>query len=120
MERSRAEALCVSIFAKLVKHVELTRLRRTYPNDGQEEEVREGFNPDEPQPHQPEREHNLDAPFTLDEDEESGARNDEVRLESDEATQWQTRHLNDDREALPSPHYGSFREERSIWSTRDD
>ncbi|KAK0624462.1 Transmembrane protein 184-like protein [Lasiodiplodia hormozganensis] len=93
---------------------------RTYPNDGQEEEVREGFNPDEPQPHQPEREHNLDAPFTLDEGEESGARTDEVRLESDEAMQWQTRHLNDDREALPSPHYGSFREERSIWSTRDD
>ncbi|OMP82207.1 Transmembrane protein 184-like protein [Diplodia seriata] len=94
---------------------------RTYPEDGQEEEVREGFDPDNPQPHQPEREHNLDAPFTVGEDEEAGARNDEMRLESDEATQWQTRDLNDDSDRpQASPHYGSFREERSIWSTRDD
>ncbi|GME47912.1 hypothetical protein GTA08_BOTSDO10101 [Neofusicoccum parvum] len=93
---------------------------RTYPEGDQEEEVREGFDPDVPQPNQPEREHNLDAPFTLDEGEVGGATGDETRLESDEARQWQARDFNDGRDqAQTNPQYGSFREERSIWGARD-
>lgn len=99
---------------------ELTSCRRTYPEGDQEEEVREGFDPDVPQPNQPEREHNLDAPFTLDEGEVGGATGDETRLESDEARQWQARDFNDGRDqAQTNPQYGSFREERSIWGARD-
>ncbi|KAF4302488.1 hypothetical protein GTA08_BOTSDO10101 [Botryosphaeria dothidea] len=94
---------------------------RTYPEGDQEEDVREGFDPDKPQPDSREQEHNLDAPLTLDEGVEGGATRDETRLESDEARQWQTRDFNyEEGLSRPSPHYGSFREERSIWGNRDD
>ncbi|KAK8187902.1 organic solute transporter Ostalpha-domain-containing protein [Phyllosticta capitalensis] len=113
---------------------------RTYPPVGQAEEVREGFDPDHAEPDQPEREHNLDAPFTVGEDDPQPPTptQDERPLISDEARHWQRREYggsgDDDGSDAASGagkgdsvmgaengaiKYGSFREERSVWE-RDD
>lgn len=91
-------------------------LSHTYPQNGQEEEVREGFDPDEPEAHNPERVHNLDYPFAIGDHEEQ--RNEDFRPPvSEEALQWESRdysHEQDPNERT-SPQYGSFREERNVW-----
>ncbi|KAF2004557.1 DUF300-domain-containing protein [Amniculicola lignicola CBS 123094] len=95
--------------------VEQKHFVHTYPQDGQEEEVREGFNPDEPQQHNPEAAHNLDDP-------EEDSKKDHKPLVNEEAQRWKTRDVsaaddNDDTDDTnrPSPQYGSFREERNVW-----
>jgi hypothetical protein len=90
----------------------------TYPEDGQQEEVREGFDPDNPQPHNPERAHNLDSPFAIGDNEED---DNEERAPpvSDEAQQWERRDYSEEQtnQEQTSPQYGSFREERNIWGS---
>lgn len=86
----------------------------TYPQDGQQEEVREGFDPDNPQPHNPERAHNLDSPFAIGENDEE-ENEERAPPVSDEAQQWERRDYNDDGQT--SPQYGSFREERNVWGS---
>lgn len=89
-----------------------------YPEEGQQEAVREGFVPDEPQPHDPEGVHNLNYPFTT----EQGKDEDETgKLDppiSEAAQQWETRDYsgNDDADRDESPQYGSFRDERNAWN----
>ena len=98
--------------------------RHTYPEDDQAEEVREGFDPDAPQPHNPERAHNLDSPFAIgdnDEDEREGR----APPVSDEAQQWETRDYGDGHgtgsgSQQTSPQYGSFREERNVWGSDEN
>lgn len=90
----------------------------TYPQDGEEEAVREGFDPDAPEAHNPEREHNLDSPFAVGGDEDiegTPARKPHV---SEEAMQWEQRDYTNDANQdhqRTSPQYGSFREERNVW-----
>jgi hypothetical protein len=98
----------------------LTLHRHTYPQEGQEEEVREGFDPDEPEAHNPERIHNLDYPFAEDGDE--GEENKDRKPPINEsASQWESRDYSEENERdgqpspQPSPQYGSFREERNVW-----
>jgi hypothetical protein len=89
----------------------------TYPQEGQEEAVREGFDPDAPEVHNPEQAHNLDSPFAIGENGEDDNEERQPPI-SDEATEWQTRdysHENDGEERT-SPQYGSFHEERNAWS----
>ncbi|KAF2736771.1 DUF300-domain-containing protein [Polyplosphaeria fusca] len=84
----------------------------TYPQEGEEETVREGFSPDTPQPHNPEQIHNVDYPF---EDDRNKVSKGPI---NEEAQQWETRDYggDDDREDRhTSPQYGSFREERNAW-----
>ncbi|KAF2279288.1 DUF300-domain-containing protein [Westerdykella ornata] len=91
------------------------RFVHTYPQEGQEEEVREGFDPDEPQPHNPERAHNLDSPFAIGENEEADNEERQPPV-SDEAAKWQTRDYSHEDDGKPiSPQYGSFHEERDAW-----
>lgn len=75
--------------------------------------MREGFDPDAPEPHNPERAHNIASPFEEEED-------NEVRQPpiSEEATEWQTRDYSqqNDGDERTSPQYGSFHEERNAWS----
>lgn len=97
-----------------------------YPQEGQEEAVREGFDPDEPEPHNPEQAHNLDSPFAVgdNEDDDNDERQPPV---SDEATEWENRDYsneddgkNDDKSdgsERTSPQYASFREERNVWGS---
>jgi hypothetical protein len=92
----------------------------TYPAEGAEEQVREGFAPDSAEVNNPEEDHNLDYPFTV--EEESG---DELKKKGikppidEEAERWEDRDLDDqpehDNDDRPSPQYGSFREERNVW-----
>lgn len=92
----------------------------TYPEEGVEEEVRQGFAPDNPEVHNPEEDHNLDYPFTVEEESEEELKEQGIKPPiNEEAERWETRevdnepeHDNDDR---PSPQYGSFREERNVW-----
>lgn len=92
----------------------------TYPGAGAEEEVREGFAPDEPEVHNPESTHNLDYPFTVEEESPEELKKKGIKPPiNEEAERWETRdlsetdeHDNDDR---PSPQYASFREERNVW-----
>lgn len=95
----------------------------TYPEEGQEEEVREGFNPDEPEAHNPEADHNLTYPFAVEGQTEQAQREQGIKPPiSKEVNHWETKDLNhgpdsdEEREDRPSPSYGSFREERNIWS----
>lgn len=95
---------------------------RTFPDGDQEEEVREGFDPDNPEPHNPEQEHNLDAPFTVGEGEED---EDKAPNESEEAERWQHRDYDRDEEQEAgeqriSPQYASFHEERNAWGSSND
>ncbi|KAH7128671.1 organic solute transporter Ostalpha-domain-containing protein [Dendryphion nanum] len=85
----------------------------TYPQEGQEEEVREGFDPDQPEVQNPEQVHNLDAPFTIG-DNEAENNEDHNPPVSEEAQRWETRDYSQE-DAQPSPQYGSFREERNVW-----
>lgn len=94
---------------------------RTY-TEGEEEEVREGFAPDNPEVHNPEADHNLDFAFT------GGAKSQEELKKqglkppiNEEAQTWETRDLSDEDELStdqPSPSYGSFREERNVWNDK--
>ncbi|XP_014558248.1 hypothetical protein COCVIDRAFT_94964 [Bipolaris victoriae FI3] len=92
----------------------------TYPKEGETEEVREGFNPDEPETHNPEAEHNLNRPFAVDEQSEEEQREQDIKPHvTSEANHWETRDVsehNEDEEDRLSPSYGSFREERNAWS----
>jgi hypothetical protein len=100
--------------------VHWSRYSHTYPQEGQEEEVRQGFNPDEPQPHNTEAAHNLDAAV-----DEEDSKNDHKPLVNEEAQHWKKRDVSaaadrdapDDKDDSdgPSPQYGSFREERNVW-----
>ncbi|KAF1850755.1 DUF300-domain-containing protein [Cucurbitaria berberidis CBS 394.84] len=95
---------------------------RTYSGEGAEEAVREGFNPDEPEAHNPEQVHNLDYPFTVDESEEEQKKNDIKPPASKKAEHWETRDHTDapdqGKDDRPSPQYGSFSEERDVWNDR--
>ncbi|KAF2796973.1 DUF300-domain-containing protein [Melanomma pulvis-pyrius CBS 109.77] len=87
-----------------------------YPQDGQEESVREGFDPDAPQQHNPEQAHNLDSPFAVGDNEDEGNEDREPPV-SEEAQKWENRDYNSDQDGdcRTSPQYGSFREERNAW-----
>ncbi|KAF2257828.1 DUF300-domain-containing protein [Lojkania enalia] len=89
----------------------------TYPGDGEEEEVREGFDPDAPQQHNPEHAHDLDSPFAVGDDRDEQVKKDREPLVSEEAQHWERRDYSED-DGVPhrmSPQYGSFREERNVW-----
>jgi hypothetical protein len=88
---------------------------------GEEEEVREGFNPDEAEPQNPEAEHNLNFPFTENLGEEQQRKQDIKPHVVSEANHWESRDVSDQKtneesEDHPSPSYGSFREERNAWN----
>lgn len=87
--------------------------------------MREGFEPDVPEAHNPERVHNLDYAFKVGEDEDGEDDSDFKPPVNKDAERWETRDLSDagdaqdaaknPREDKPSPDYGSFREERNVW-----
>lgn len=82
--------------------------------------MREGFNPDEAEAHNPEAEHNLDRPFTVEEQGEEEQRQQDIKAHiTSEVNHWETRNVSGDQgdeEDRLSPSYGSFREERNAWS----
>jgi hypothetical protein len=107
------------------KHLSLTLpYSHTYPGEGEEEEVREGFNPDEPQPHNPESDHNMSYPFAVEEQTEDQQQKQGIKppINTGAANHWETRDVGDaesreeDRGDRQSPSYGSFREERNAWN----
>jgi hypothetical protein len=99
-----------------------THASQTYPEDGETEAVREGFEPDVPEAHNPEQVHNLDYPFKSN-DEDSKNNADFHPPVNEEAQRWETRNYSDDddddddRADRPSPSYGSFRAERDAWNS---
>lgn len=105
--------------------VENKHFVHTFPQDGQSEEVREGFEPDVPEAHNPERVHNLDYPFRVGDDEDED-KTDFKPPVNEEAQRWETRDYSENggdqdtaqtsHEDRPSPNYGSFREERNVWN----
>jgi hypothetical protein len=98
-----------------------TLFSHTYPGEGEEEEVREGFNPDEPQPHNPESDHNMSYPFAVEEQTEEEQQKQGIKppINSKAVNNWETRDVSDaesreeDRERQS---YGSFRDERNAWN----
>lgn len=106
--------------------VENKHFVQTYGQEGQAEEVREGFEPDVPEAHNPERVHNLDYPFRVGEDEDEEDKEDFKPPVNEEAERWEHRDYSENEDAQdaaqnpqedrPSPYYGSFREERNVWN----
>jgi hypothetical protein len=89
--------------------------------EGAEEEVREGFAPDSAEVHNPEQDHNLTYPFTVEEESTEDLREQGIKPPVDEeAERWETRDLDketeNDKDDEPSPQYASFREERNVWN----
>jgi hypothetical protein len=82
--------------------------------------VREGFDPDEPQPNNPEGVHNLNYPFTTEEGEDEDETGKLDPPVSQEASHWESRNYTNENEGDgkqdKSPQYGSFRDERDAWS----
>lgn len=83
--------------------------------------MRQGFNPDEPEPHNPESDHNLSYPFAVEDQSEEEQKKQDIKPPvSKEANHWETRDASDadddGQQDRPSPSYGSFREERNIWN----
>lgn len=106
--------------------VENKHFVHTYGHEGQTEEVREGFEPDVPEPHNPERVHNLDYPFRVGDDEDEDDKKDFKPPVNEEAERWEHRDYSENEDAQdaaqnpeedrPSHNYGSFREERNVWN----
>jgi hypothetical protein len=98
----------------------LTANSHTYPEEGQEESVREGFDPSHPEAHNPEAVHNLDYPFTVEEGEED---EDSAPPINKAAEVWNERDYGGEdsqkRDKSKSPQYGSFRDERNAWNDDD-
>lgn len=98
----------------------------TYPGEGQKEDVREGFKPDEPEVYNPKADHNLTFPFLVEGQAEEQQRQQGIKAPvSNEVNHWETNDLSDqpdiDEERVqdrPSPSYGSFSEERHVWNER--
>ncbi|KIW08947.1 uncharacterized protein PV09_00861 [Verruconis gallopava] len=82
---------------------------RTYPDDSQEEEVQEGFEPDKhayKQPHGDEHVHNLDRPFSVNQNPDAtGGESFEGSRRSNDENQWTHRAFQHD-----------FSDERNAWS----
>lgn len=114
MERGRAKAFCVSLHyiaysrASAISVTNFTIHSRAYPDDEQEEAVREGYEPDkhEPmQPHNPEDIHNLDRPFAVDSNpDEPGGDNFEGSSRTNKDDHWSHQGYQHD-----------FSEERDAW-----
>ncbi|OCK83512.1 DUF300-domain-containing protein [Lepidopterella palustris CBS 459.81] len=94
--------------------VEQKHFVHTFPEEGQAEEVREGFDPDNPKPYNPEQKHNLDSPFALGDDEDEGSNSKDTQ-EPEGAEQWEHRDYGGENGTRRSPQYGSFHEERNAW-----
>ncbi|KAF1952361.1 DUF300-domain-containing protein [Byssothecium circinans] len=90
-----------------------------YPEEGEDEAVREGFDPTNPEPHNPEQVHNLDYPFTTEEGEQSKDTKPPI---NEEAERWEERDYSNDadqgQDRERSPQYGSFRDEHNAWNDR--
>jgi len=100
---------------------------RTFPEEGVEEVVREGYEPGKQsplQPHGDEQNHNLDHPFRVGDGDDDN---------DGDAEMWQHRDYEGEREGegegddsdgkqkdKKSPSYGSFPEERDIWGDSRD
>ncbi|TKA75238.1 hypothetical protein B0A49_04219 [Cryomyces minteri] len=100
--------------------VEQKHYVKAYPNDGEEEEeVREGFNPDKPDTSGPEQDHNLSGPFSVgdDEDEENDTTpRDELGTEEP----WQQQdYTGDDSHdpKKPDANFSDISEEQNPWSS---
>ncbi|PVI01932.1 DUF300-domain-containing protein [Periconia macrospinosa] len=90
----------------------------TYPEEGAEEAVREGFEPDHPEPENPEAVHNLNYPFTTGEGKRGG---DTVPPVNEPAERWEERDYSGEGangNHQRSPQYGSFRDEHNAWNDR--
>ena len=98
----------------------LTIDRKTYPdeNDEQQEEVRHGFDPDEPTGGDDQNMHNLDTPFAVGEDDEE-AIEDESSDELGQDKPWESRNYSDKGKSNAKPSYGSFNDERNVWGHDD-
>jgi len=96
----------------------------TYPGEGQKEDVRAGFKPDEPEVCNPEADHNLTFPFAVEGQAEEQQRKQGIKAPiSKEVNHWETNDLSgqpdideESEEDGPSPSYGSFSDERHVWS----
>lgn len=119
MKFHRSTLCKLSRFA-LTSHSLTCQCSRTYSGDGEEEAVREGFNPDEPEAHNPEQIHNLNYPFTSQESKDEQMKKDINPPVSEEAQHWETRDVSNAPDGHdddgPSAQYGSFREERNVWN----
>jgi hypothetical protein len=89
---------------------------------GKDEVVREGYEPGKSQPLQPhgdEENHNLDKPFAGDNSNAQGG--EDFSGGQQGSSEWEDRNYEEDNvQADNSPKYGSFREERDIWGSRDE
>jgi hypothetical protein len=87
---------------------------RTYPADGEAEEIREGYAPDKVnplQPHDPEHAHNLDQPI------QSSETAGEESKQKDQMWDHKQYNDSDDEAGSAGAKYGSFAEERDVWSS---
>jgi len=90
---------------------------------GKDEVVREGYEPGRSaplQPHGDEENHNLDKPFAEDNSNAQGGENFSAGQQG--SSEWEDRNYEEDdnERADESPKYGSFREERNVWGSRED
>ncbi|KAL1305382.1 hypothetical protein AAFC00_002275 [Neodothiora populina] len=100
----------------------------TNPDEGEVEEVRHGYNPDEPEGAATDQMHNTDMAFAIGEDEDEGENDDnDAKKPLDELEQeqpWEHRDYGDSsssssQERQRTPEYGSFNEERHVWGEDD-
>jgi hypothetical protein len=89
---------------------------------GKDEVVREGYEPGKSKPLQPhgdEQNHNLNKPFVGDNSNAQGG--EDFSGGEQGSNEWEDRNYEEDNEpADDSPKYGSFREERDVWGSRED
>lgn len=81
---------------------------KTYPDEDEAEEVRQGFNPDKPEKKIVDENHNLDGPFAIGDGDDAEGTNDENRTDEMGRKQpWEER-------SYPEPE---FDDERKAWDT---
>jgi len=98
--------------------IEQRHFVKTFPGEGEQEEVRQGFNPDVPEKGVVGRSHNLDESFRVGDDEEEAEGRDEMGSEQP----WEARRYGseggewgkDGKDGKDGE--GPFEEERDVWS----
>jgi len=92
---------------------------KTFPDEEEQEEVRQGFNPDRPVGGDESNMHNTDIPFTIGEEPEDDPE-EQPRDQLGSKQPWESRKFTPETTGKKPAEYDGIDEERNAWSGRED
>ncbi|EMC96770.1 hypothetical protein BAUCODRAFT_34165 [Baudoinia panamericana UAMH 10762] len=95
--------------------IEQRHFVKTFPDEGEAEEVRQGFNPDKPEKQLTDASHTLDSPFEVGDGEEEGVSDVPGQDEMGREQPWEEREAAETGGEADAKVDGVFEEERRAW-----